>query len=79
MKHFFLSIFVKHFIELAFDIFFTRSRSFQRKLFFLVSDPDLTIEVDLRREEEEKNGRRESKLSVGSVTGFDIWNFLNSL
>ena len=39
-----------------------RTRAHQHRissLFFAFSDPDLKIEVDLAREEEEKNGRRE--------------------
>ncbi len=32
-----------------------------KKNIFFFLDPDLTIEVDLKREEEEKNGRRKSK------------------
>ena len=36
----------------------TKLISTDDNFFFLISDPDLTINVDLGREEEEKNGRR---------------------
>lgn len=31
------------------------------QVYYFISDPDLTINVDLGREEEEKNGRRKYK------------------